>query len=134
MSRPGPLSEHFQITTPNPYTEADEPWADFKSARKVRGVIESGQKFNQIPTVNLDEVVLNEDGGMPLSLAGRTDVTDNLHNEDLRRGWDPHLTKPDDDQYTGEHVDLFYGEVTGKDDGGDTYTGFAERNNYLDRI
>ena len=133
MSRPGPLSEHFQITIPHTPGEGFEPWADAKDARRTRGVMEMGQKFNQIPVVDLDAPVVEENGGMTLSLAGRTDRTNNARPEDLKRGWDSHLMRPDDDQYTGEHVDLFYGEVHGQDDGGDTYTGFVERNNYLDR-
>jgi hypothetical protein len=39
-----------------------------------------------------------------------------------------------DDVYTGEHIDHFYGEAVGKDDTEQTYEGFVERNNYLDRI
>jgi hypothetical protein len=35
-----------------------------------------------------------------------------------------------DDLYTGEHVDQFYGEAVDEDG----KVGFAERNNYLDRM
>jgi hypothetical protein len=56
-------------------------------------------------------------------LAGSTDVSNMSKIEALRKGFTKAEMKGTDDQYTGEHCDLFYGDAGG----------FVERNNYLDR-
>ena len=137
-----PLSEHFQITAPAK-EEAGEPWVDFNSVRKPRlvtggkldlpskqGHSYTTDRLNIIPST---EILEPTQSWGDLQRAGATDVTDNVNDADIIRGWDRHLIKPQDDQYTGEHVDLFYGTVVGMDDGGNKVTGFVERNNYLDR-
>ena len=138
-----PLSEHFQITAPAK-EEAGEPWVSFESVRKprlvTRGMLDLPSKqggslpvsrLNLIPST---EILEPTQSWSNLDRAGSTDVTDNVNDVDIIRGWDRHLIKPQDDQYHGEHVDLFYGTVVGTDDADNKVTGFIERNNYLDRL
>ena len=82
----------------------------------------------------LSERVVKENGGMKLTTMGETDVTDVSTGDMLRAGFCVHNMDAADDQYTGEHMDHFYGDAEGEDDEGNHYTGFVERNNYLDRM
>lgn len=111
------LQEKFQVTLPGKI-EGGEGWADFEAQRRVYPEPHLCMPYTQI----VEHVV--KDHGMPLSLAGATDVTDNVNQADLKRGYDLHAMQGTDDQYTGEHVDHFYGDAGG----------FVERNNYLDRM
>lgn len=120
------LTEKFQITVPT-REEAGEPWVSFESQRRVRVPQEKTGKFNQMPEI--DEQDLGSDGWV-YGVGGNTDVSDGVNDHVLNRGFHRHQMKGTDDQYGGEHVDLFYGEV--EDEKGNV--GFAERNNYLDRM
>ena len=114
------LQEKFQITVPAK-EEAEEPWVPFESQRVTN--MPPANLFtplNKIPGSNIeDEVTTN----MPLSMGGFTDVTNHLTPEAINKGFTKHAMKGTDDQYTGEHTDLFYGDAGG----------FVERNNYMDR-
>ena len=111
----GPLQEKFQITVPGK-EEAGEGWV---KPNHISKPMPQG-KFNVIPDVNAEGTK-----GMPLSLAGETDVSCcQVNAEALGKGFEKIDMKGCDDQYTGEHVDHFYGDAGG----------FAERNNYLDRM
>jgi len=91
-------------------------------------------KFNQLPPgMEIDNQMRFTQGAMPLSLAGKTDVTDNVTPKTLIGGFTRLTMCATDDQYTGEHVDQFYGLAYGTDSEGGVVEGFAERNNYLDR-
>lgn len=80
------------------------------------------------------EWVIRENGGAPLVTASDSDVTNKMMDaKSLLHGFTLHDLGNTDDQYTGEGVDLFYGDAEGKDDANNKYTGFVERNNYLDR-
>jgi hypothetical protein len=116
------LKEKLQITLPGK-EEQGEQWASFESQRYTdhNPSPDSGQRFNKMPESAIDDGCTHY---MPLSLAGRTDVTDQLSDSALVRGFTPAPMKGTDDQYTGEHCDLFYGDSGG----------FAERNNYMDRL
>jgi hypothetical protein len=61
---------------------------------------------------------------MAVGMSGETDVSADTNAEAFAEGFTKKKLKATDDQYADEHVDLFYGDVGG----------FAERNNYLDRI
>lgn len=65
--------------------------------------------------------------------AGATDVSNKTDAGMMKYGFDRQNMTPVDDMYNNEHVEEFYGEAKGEDDKGKEYTGFAERNNYLDR-
>jgi len=66
-----------------------------------------------------------------LGFGGDTDVSDNINEKSLEKGFSRQDMSPTDEVYTGEQVDLFYSEVV--EDGGKD-VGFSERNNYLDRL
>ncbi len=114
------LQEKFQITVPAK-DEAEEPWVPFESQRVTRmPPANLFTQLNKTPLTNIDDGVTHE---MPRSLGGFTDVTNHLTPNALDRGFTKHDMKGTDDQYTGEHTDLFYGDAGG----------FVERNNYMDR-
>lgn len=109
-----PLQEKFQITVPSK-DEAEEPWVLPTHISKPMPM----GKFNVIPDLNSEGTC-----GMPLVLSGSTDISGGqVKPESLMKGFEKVEMKGCDDQYTGEHVDHFYGDAGG----------FVERNNYLDR-
>lgn len=122
-----PLQEKFQIITPTK-EEGREPWATFESARDLDGqrVTSNTQVIRDMPPgMDISNQDSTEQSGMAFSLAGRTDVSsESTSAEALECGYAKIGMKGSDDQYTGEHVDLFYGDSGG----------FVERNNMLDRI
>jgi hypothetical protein len=135
------LQEKFQITVPPTEEPTEHQWASFESARKTgeAGFIHSNNvnasadvttKTNYMPPgmeihnqkrVRIDPMVL--------SMAGATDVSKDTNPEAFAEGFTRKDMAGTDDQYTGEHMDHFYGEVV--DENGKV--GFVERNNYLDR-
>jgi len=120
------LAEKFQITIPAKDEDGEE-WASFKSARNVDCVPDPGMgtKFNRMP---VSQIACKYD--FVQGFGGNTDVTGDVEPSSLIKGYKRREMKGTDDQYSGEHVDLFYGEAV--DEKGNV--GFAERNNYLDRI
>ena len=116
-----PLQEKFQIMAP-PRPEAGDQW---KWGNETREDVPPHDKNNIMPPgMDINQQPRREINSMPLSLAGKTDVTDCLNDKALKEGFTKHDMLGCDDQYTGEHVDLFYGDAGG----------FVERNNYLDRL
>lgn len=128
------LQEKFQITAPsNKNDDAnEEKWVTPDSQHVRYPEYTLGEGFNVLPPTGLHEPVISEHQ-MPLVLAGSTDVTDCVSGSALKDGFVHHNMEGTDDQFTGEHVDLFYGEAVGTNDAGHEVTGFVERNNYLDR-
>jgi hypothetical protein len=137
--------EKFQITVPYKEEAAEnENWVfPIDSGEKLRdandgwhknnvgAADEDGMKFNFLPP---GQDICNQEykkiENMPLSMAGASDVSGKLVNKTAfsldrdKGGFTKIEMKGTDDQYTGEHVDHFYGDSGG----------FAERNNYLDRM
>lgn len=118
------LQEKFQITVPAAES-AGLDWVDFKSARILRG---PAGESNRLPEVDLDA-----NTGTPANFVkgfgGDTDATNHVTGA-LQKGYTRHDLKSTDDQYTGEHMDIFYytvKDVDGKE-------GFCERANYMDRL
>jgi hypothetical protein len=95
----------------------------------------SKDKFNLLPPgMDIQNTLRGPDPHFVYGFGGDTDVsnsadTNTTSPESLRAGFARRTMSSTDDQYTGEHTDLFYGEAVG-DDG---HVGFIERNNYLDR-
>jgi len=132
--------EKYQTIQPGAI-EAGEPWATVDSQRVLRGDATLDHKNN----VNANDV--RESFANPLNIlpcgveiydpatkfvygfGGDTDVTNNVTPMSLKNGFEYDPMAPTDDQYTGEHIEMFYGTAWG-DDGRE---GFVERNNYLDR-
>ena len=137
------LQEKFQITLPpkNDETSKDDTWQTFESARNANDAAllhknnsTSAEfvapKFNMLPPgmdiSNQRRMTNNE---IPLSMAGETDPAGDVNAMAFAKGFSRYNLGGADDQYTGEHMDHFYGEAV--DENGNV--GFVERNNYLDR-
>lgn len=128
-----PLQEKFQVIVPT-REEDGEQWASFQSARDLRGHPDwvssdagavDDRKFNYMPPgMDISHQGFSEQRSQPLSMAGFTDVSKDTNNVSIANGFTKRKMRGSDDMYTGEHVDHFYGDAGG----------FAERNNYLDRI
>lgn len=116
-----PLQEKFQILVPAK-PEAAEPWASFESARDMRGQTEHAH-MNVMPPGMSQSAQHTEISNQPLVMSGESDVTV-TKPANWNKGFTNLEMKGTDDCYTGEHVDLFYGDSGG----------FVERNNYLDRL
>jgi hypothetical protein len=126
------LQEKFQITAPpNKNDDATEGWSTPNSQMMKSPQHMYGDLLNQLPTTGLE--IPGEGDRFKLVMAGSNDVTDCVSPSSLRDGFVGHNMEGTDDQFTGEHVDLFYGEAVGENDAGKKVTGFVERNNYLDR-
>jgi hypothetical protein len=121
------LAEKFQITVPVK-VEGGEDFVSFDSARVNNYIPEGGRaKLNGMPETDLCDCASD---GFVQGFGGNTDVSGGVNAGAMQRGFSRYDMKGTDDQYGGEHIDLFYGEV--EDEKGNV--GFAERNNYLDRI
>jgi hypothetical protein len=116
------LQDKFQVIMPSKPQKNE--WAELKNNQRKCVVTDS----NEMPSINRENQSGNVDRFVPISLAGEHSVTDHVSSS-LKKGYTRGVMNPSDDQYTGEAIDMFYGEVEG-DDG----VGFCERNNYLDRI
>lgn len=132
-----PLQEKFQIVTPTK-PEDGEPWVQFHELQKSHGEhnrnvpqfqsSNSGDqdtsKFNYLPPgMEIDNQQSAEIKAMPLVISSENDVSKDVNPQAFAEGFKNLELKAIDDQYTGEHVDHFYGDAGG----------FVERNNYLDR-
>lgn len=128
-----PLQEKIQITVPT-VSEQDGLWESFENSRRPQDIemfkgMDNNEidkrKFNYTPPgmeiANQCMSVINQ---MPLVMAGQSDVSMDTNPASFDEGFRRREMRGVDDQYTGEHVDHFYGDAGG----------FCERNNYLDRI
>lgn len=151
MGQPHSLQEKFQITVPsNDKNEDPVGWLPWKrgavtapalgSARESQDAVGDWKpvqsdsadfrRFNEMPPGMGIDQCRTEIDNMPLVMAGESDVSADTNKTSFREGFKRTDLKGTDDQYTGEHMDHFYGEAVG-DDGA---VGFVERNNYLDRM
>lgn len=128
-----PLQEKFQVIVPTP-EEDGEQWVTFEQARDT-GPNDSwkamdatdvdDRKFNLMPPgMDISNQLRTEQRNQSLTMAGSTDVSKDTNAQSFANGFTKRRMRGSDDLYTGEHVDHFYGDAGG----------FAERNNYLDRI
>jgi hypothetical protein len=131
------LAEYFQITVP--YSEkkddAGNKWADVESSHvhgEMQGNPAEDQKFNQMPRTDIG--VHETRAKFARGFGGDTDVSGVSTFENtpklFKDGFKRREMQATDDEYSGEHIDLFYGTV--KDEKGQE--SFVERNNYLDRL
>jgi hypothetical protein len=137
------LQEKFQvILPPKPGEDDGTEWKSFESQRKTfqSGEVhvnnrtadeEVGGKFNfGPPGMDISDQPRVQINNMPFVMAGSTDFSADTNLQSFDKGFKRQEMKGTDDQYTGEHVDQFYGEAV--DEKGNA--GFVERNNYLDRL
>ena len=119
------LQEKLQITVPAK-DEAGEGWVSADSARDSQSDVPSFlARFNKMPPgMEIDNQCSAEINNMPLVMSGQNDVSKDVNDTAFKEGFKVREMNGTDDQYTGEHVDLFYGDAGG----------FVERNNYLDRM
>ena len=121
-----PLQEKIQITVRAPEEPADS-WVDQSTSRQSQTNVPGGHgdKLNFLPPgMDLSNQKSSEIHNMPLVMSGTSDVSADTNPEAFDKGFTRKQMGGTDDQYTGEHVDHFYGDAGG----------FVERNNYLDRI
>ncbi len=121
------LAEKFQITIPPKKEESGSQWVSPSSARLLEGVpcSDGDEKFNIMPSLQINAKECSMFG-----FGGNTDVSNGVSPQSLSAGFHRREMKATDDQYGGEHIDLFYGEAVDEDGS----RGFVERNNYLDRL
>jgi len=136
------LQEKFQITLPPKPNEDDgTEWKSFESQRRTfqpgrdhvnntTATQDVDGKFNEMPV----GMQLEDQNPVVRVMAGATDAAHDTNPESFRDGYTRANLIGSDDQYDGEHVDHFYGVAFGRDDQDKLVEGFAERNNYLDRI
>ena len=121
------LAEKFQITVP-PKKEDNDKWKTFESVRKAKEYcLDPGDDtgFNLLPKTQIHGKCEFDS-----ATGGEHDPSGVKNPKAYQTGFIRREMKATDDQYNGEHVDLFYGEA--KDELGNV--GFVERNNYLDRL
>ena len=130
------MAEKFQITIPyheEGATKAEDTWTSFQSQRCTSGNTppEIENKFNRMPC---GDVLINEGRSEFVSgTGGDKDVSGERLFSDPKfftQGYKRLDMKSTDDQYGGEHIDLYYGDAV--DEKG--LVGFVERNNMLDRL
>ena len=122
------LAERFQITIPPKRDEAAERWTTFESARHAKEYAlnpDSDASFSSMPKTQLHGKYEFDH-----ATAGEHDPSGIKDPKVYQTGFIRREMSATDDQYDGEHIDLFYGEA--KDELGNC--GFCERNNYLDRL
>lgn len=126
---PGILQEKFQVDEPpNANDDAHSGWVSDSSARTKKGV--SGQDSVVLPPgMNIERQRLPPRAPMPMTMGGESDVSGDYNREAVAKGFTRKQMRPTDDEYTKAHQDAFYDEITVDGD-----TGFAERNNMLDRL
>jgi len=118
------LQEKFQvILPPQPDEDDGTEWKTFESQRRTQPAKEN---LNEMPV----GMQLQDQNVMRRDMAGSTDFSADTNPESFAEGYKRQPMNGSDDQYDGEHVDHFYGEAV--DENGKI--GFAERNNYLDRL
>lgn len=125
------VHEKFQVRVPQNKSDEESGWVGDKSSRTKKGLAPASntKPYNDLPPgMVIGSQDLSDQHSMTYAMAGTTDVSHDTNAESLRRGFKRKKMLTTDDEYTNEHTDIFYGEVTVDGD-----TGFVERANLLDR-
>lgn len=131
---PASLQEKSQVSAKPVDEDGSNEWATFAGARDSQASVGSFherkafdtdmRRFNQMPPgMEIANQQFAEFHEAPLVLSGETDPSKGIDPESLHCGYSKRTMHGTDDQATGKHQDLFYGDAGG----------FVERNNYLDR-
>lgn len=132
------VQEKFQVNEPNQDYSYGNAWASFESAHTAKGTpYGNSALFNSLPPgMDIEDQETSDQRVFNKSIAGNYpvghnagDPTQDCTEKSVKSGFDRKPCCPTDDMYTREHNDAFYDdpEVDGQH-------GFAERNNYLDRL
>ena len=128
----GVMQEKFQVRYPMKAAEPDR-WVGVDSVLTTKGLNRStaATMLNSLPPGS--DIEDQEEADIRAQPFGGpwgtgTQCTDDVSATSVQKGFDRKTLRPTDDQYSSEHVDLFYDEVTV-----DGVTGFLERGNVLDR-
>lgn len=135
------MQEKFEVGFPVPEDEAPDNWVHPDAARVKKNTpgrtgmpggdyesryMNNAVEFNSLPPgSDIEDQEVKDIRKMRVITSGEDDVTTPTNAGVFTRGFGRLKLKPTDDMYTNEHQDAFYDQV------GD---GFAERNNYLDRM
>lgn len=120
----GIVQEKFQVEFPE--KSQSDAWVSDESARIRKSP--AGMLNRLPPGMDIADQDQSHQPAFRTGFPSDNDVTPDNSAMALKQGFTRKPMRPTDDMYTREHNDAFYDEV--KVDG---VTGFAERNNYLDR-
>jgi hypothetical protein len=142
---PGILQEKFQVDYPdNRNDDASSGWVSDQSARVKKGTRKVPGDHNHHgpdpstnaimqaslpPGMDIEDQETSDQRQFATTMGGESDVSHDWNAEAVRDGFQRKRMRPTDDEYTKAHQDAFYDEITVDGD-----TGFAERNNMLDRL
>lgn len=126
---PNRMQEKFEIEVSGKDTDPSD-WISQKRARVAKGIRSTNSVLlgTLPPGSDIEDQEISDIREQPLDLAGSSDPSGGVGKADRDRGFSRKTLSPTDDQYTREHNDLFYEDVTV-----DGVTGFLERGNVLDR-
>lgn len=138
------MQEKFQVGFEVPNEEAPDYWINPREARVKKNTpgrtgrsggdyesryMDNAMFLNSLPPgTDVEDQELTDQRKMRIIGSGTDDVTTRMDAGAFRRGFVDVDLEPTDDQYTREHNDMFYEDITV-----DGKTGFVERGNYLDR-
>jgi hypothetical protein len=143
------VQEKFQVDYPQQHNDdAKNGWVSDRSARVKKGMpgregrrggdpssrsMDNAVMYNSLPPgMDIEDQEAIDSRQMTYSannLGSGDQVTTDVTVQSLRSGYHRKKLLGTDDQYTREHNDAFYDEITV-----DGETGFVERNNCLDRM
>jgi hypothetical protein len=143
---PGILQEKFQVDYPQQRNDDEHSgWITDKQARAKKGVPgregrEGGdgasQRMNNAamfqglpPGMDIEDQEMTDQRAFKTVMSGESDVSADWNPQAQVTGFTRKPMRATDDEYSNAHVDAFYDEITVEGD-----TGFAERNNVLDRL
>lgn len=121
------MQEKFQVTAPENTLDQGRSWITDKAARVSKGF--PGRSNRMPPGMDIEDQAQTDQPSFPMTMSGESDVSHDYSQKSMKTGFIPRKCCPTDDQYTGEHQDMFYNSV--KVDG---VEGFCERGNLLDRL
>lgn len=139
------VQEKFQVRPAQPHSEEEAGWVSQKAPnvkKDIRGRVgraggdQASKAMNNAefvqslpPGQDLEDQEFTDQRQFKISMGGTTDVSKDYNETAVKQGFTRKKLATTDDEYTGEHADIFYGEITVDGD-----TGFVERANLLDRM
>lgn len=126
----GILQEKYQLDLPANRNDEEAGWRTDASVRRNKGQCNLSKNRRDLPPGE-DLKYCDPPGPerFQMHMSGETDVSKDVNPEAFDKGFTRRSMSPYEDQYTREHNDAFYDEITVDGD-----TGFVERNNVLDRM